>query len=318
MAKGSLRGAKPLSFKGEGDKGGEVEEDRNMEEVKMSPELFSRRHNLRGASDELIYDEIPVNALTGFSYIFHDYINYIDDIKLIKDYCGTTRMPRDTCDLVIAKDKKHRVEILEIGLETPGWSKFLGIYELISLSFYKKPPTKRGEFSQRLNSLFREENIGYEMQDGKIERINNEFMDRYIKDARILLKAPHFKGADQHFEKAIKALNIRPKPDVENCVKDAVSAIESVGRIIADDDKALLSDIIKDMTKKGAIPKPLDQVFQKVYAYRGNEPGVAHGAVDISKVTEDEAELILAMSAAMIIYLVKKRSKLWPPNHLKS
>jgi len=276
----------------------------------MSPELFSKRHNLRGASDELIYDEIPVNALTGFSYIFHDYINYIDDIKLIKDYCETMRMPRDTYDSIIAHDKKHRVEILETWLETPDWAKFLDICELISLSFYKKHPTKRGEFSKRLNSLFREENIGYEMQEGKIERINNEFTDRYIKDARILLKDPHFKGADQHFEKAIKALNIRPNPDAENCIKDAVSAIESVGRIITKKEKALLSDIIKDAVKKGAIPQPLDQTFQKVYAYRGNEPGVAHGAVDVSKVTEAEAELILAMSAAMIIYLIKKRSEL--------
>jgi len=84
-------------------------------------------------------------------------------------------------------------------------------------------------------------------------------------------------------------------------VKDAVSAIESVGRIIVNDENALLSDIIKGAVTKGAIPQPLDQTFQKVYAYRGNEPGVAHGAVDISKVTINEAELILAMSAAMII-----------------
>jgi hypothetical protein len=46
-----------------------------------------------------------------------------------------------------------------------------------------------------------------------------------------------------------------------------------------------------------------------VYAYRGSEPGVAHGAVQASKVTVDEAEFVLGMAAAIIIYLVKKRSK---------
>jgi hypothetical protein len=37
---------------------------------------------------------------------------------------------------------------------------------------------------------------------------------------------------------------------------------------------------------------------------------VAHGATGELKDKIDEAELILSMSAAMIIYLVKKRSKL--------
>ena len=126
----------------------------------------------------------------------------------------------------------------------------------------------------------------------------------------MLLKQAEFLGADQHFEKALKSFNALPDPDVENCIKDAVSAIESVGRVIIKDDNALLSDIVKIAVKKEVIPKPLDRTFQSVYAYRGNEPGVAHGAVDISKVTVDEAELILAMSAAMIIYLVKKREQL--------
>ena len=122
-----------------------------------------------------------------------------------------------------------------------------------------------------------------------------------------MLKEPEFKGADQHFEKAIKALNVRPNPDVENCVKDAVSAIESVGRIIVNNDKALLSDIIKDMAKNELIPRPLDEAIQKIYAYRGDQGGITHGLVGESKVTIDEAGFVLAMSAAIIIYLVKKR-----------
>ncbi|HUU08429.1 MAG TPA: hypothetical protein VMW61_02790, partial [Dehalococcoidales bacterium] len=160
------------------------------------------------------------------------------------------------------------------------------------------------------NTLFREEQLGFELRDGKIEKVGSGFIDAKVKEARYLLKEPEFKGADEHFEKAIKALNTRPKPDVENCVKDAVAAIESVGRIIVGDEKALLDDIIKDMAEKGIIPKPLDQTIQKIYAYRGGQPGVAHGLVGASKVTVDEAEFVLAMSAAIIIYLVKKR-KIW-------
>lgn len=67
------------------------------------------------------------------------------------------------------------------------------------------------------------------------------------------------------------------------------------------------TDITKGMVKEGIIPKPLDEAILKVYAYRGDQPGVAHGLVGTSTVTVDDAEFVLAMSAAIIIYLVKKR-----------
>ena len=81
------------------------------------------------------------------------------------------------------------------------------------------------------------------------------------------------------------------------------------GKIIKNDEKGEIDDIIKDAVKKGIIPPPLDQTIIKLHAYRGNEPAVAHGGMEPSKVTIDEAEFVLAMSAAIIIYLVKKKEK---------
>jgi len=276
----------------------------------MSPELFSRRYNLRGAPTELIYDDIPDTARTGFFYIFDKYKPYINDHIIVKEYCEAMRMrPGLITTTLIDLSKASRLSLIGNWLGNVYWGQFLDLCELISLSL-NKYPNKRGGFSKKLNALFREEKIGYEMQEGKIERIGNEYTSQYIAEARKLLKDEKYIGAQKHFEKAMSYINVRPNPDVENCVKDAVAAIESVGRIIVGDDKAVLSNIIRDMVKKGVIPKPLDQVIQKLYAYRGDQPGVAHGAVGASKVTIDEAEFVLATSAATIVYLVKIRSKL--------
>ena len=186
------------------------------------------------------------------------------------------------------------------------WWQFYDICEVLwqGLEYNKR---EKNSLSEEINTLLREEHLGFELRDGKVEKIGSGFIDARVEEARYLLKEPEFKGADEHFEKALKALNTRPNPDVENCVKDAVSAIESVGRIIVNDEKAMLSDIIKKMARSGLIPRPLDEAIQKVYAYRGNQPGVAHGLVGTSKVTINDAEFVLAMSAAIIIYLVKKR-----------
>ena len=273
-------------------------------------ELFSKRYNLRPTPEGLIAENVPESARIGLYYLLEGFFKFINEHTLYHNICIALRIARKQRDFNLinfAKDMRIPFENIIMSCD---WWRFYDICEIIyrhisswSYSYKAKP------FEEAINKLLIDEELNFEIREGKIEKRGSGFVDTNIKEARILLKEPEFKGADQHFEKAVKALNTRPKPDVENCIKDAVAAIESVGRIITNDENALLSDIIKGAVKKGAIPQPLDQTFQKVYAYRGNEPGVVHGAVDASKVTEAEAELILAMSAAMIIYLVKKRSK---------
>ncbi len=280
-------------------------------------ELFSRKFGLKQTPEGLLYDNVPeTTRVSIFQIIFSELNAPVEGNHRYESlYRAICRFLRIRWDWNLHHEYQYAqaIEKLILGCE---WHQ---VYEVcqIGYSYMKKilqedrPGYGWAEsFQEKVNALFRDEFLGFELRDGKIEKIGNPITDAKIKEARYLLKESEFKGADQHFEKAIKAINSRPKPDAENCIKDAVAAIESVGRVIVGDDKALLDDIIDKAARNGVIPKPLDQTFQKVYAYRGNEPGVAHGAVDLSKVTEAEGELILAMSAAMIIYLVKKRSKL--------
>ncbi len=294
----------------------------------MNPELFSQRYGLRPTPEGLMYEKVPEQARLGFYYIVEQSFKDKDEealVDLYKHLCVELRVPYDrNIDIAFSRlmfepynEGAIRTKItqaIERLINNCEWWQFYDICELTWESLIGK--RVKDNFSTQVNILFRDEQLGFELTNGKIEKVGSGFIDARIKEVRYLLKEQEFKGADKHFEKAIKALNIRPNPDVENCVKDAVSAIESVGRIIVNDDKALLSDIIKDMANKGIIPKPLDQAIQKIYAYRGDQPGVAHGLVGTSKVTVDEAEFVLAMSAAIIIYLVKKRNKC--QNHLKS
>ena len=277
----------------------------------MFPELFSKRYNLRPTPEGLISEDVPESARIGLYYLLENYWEYIDKRSLYHEICVALRIPRNTRDSnENAYSSMMHLPVESVILECEWW-RFYDIceitYRLISSSIYYSNKAKN--FMDEVNKLFLDEQLGVEIKNGKVEKSGSGFIDAKVKEARYLLKEPEFKGADEHFEKAIKALNERPNPDVENCVKDAVAAIESVGRIIVGDEKALLDDIIKDMAKKEIIPKPLDQTIQKIYAYRGDQPGVAHGLVGASKVTIDEAEFILAFSAAAIIYLAKKRNQ---------
>jgi hypothetical protein len=272
----------------------------------MSPEIFSKRYGLRPTPDGLVSGDVPERARIGLYHIIEEFFgerhgaHFLD---LYRQICVALRIRRDR-DVYEEWSASRTIEELIMGCE---WLQIYDVCEVACASL--KVEGFRTKFYAEVNQLFTEEQLGFEFRNGLVEKIGVGFIDAQIKEARYLLKEPEFKGADEHFEKALKAVNIRPNPDVENCVKDAVSAIESVGRILVNDEKPLLSDIIRDMAKRGIIPKPLDEAIQKVYAYRGNQPGVAHGLVGDSKVTVDEAEFVLAMSAAIIIYLVNKYKK---------
>lgn len=275
-------------------------------------ELFSKRYGLRPTSEGLMHGDVPERARVGLYHIVEQFFggeHQESYLHLYQEICVALRIPRERGLM----DYGASI-VIEKLIKDCEWHQFYDICEVMwanpdSGYFEHK---HQEEFTAQINALFREEQLGFEIREGKIEKVGSGFIDAKIKEARYLLKEPEFEGADKHFEKAIKSLNERPNPDVENCIKDAVAAIESVGRIIVGDDKALLDDIIKNAVKKGVIPKPLDQTIIKLYAYRGNEPGVAHGAVGASRVTVDEADFVLAMSAAIIIYLVTKRNNLEP------
>jgi len=265
--------------------------------------IFSKRYGLRATPEGLLFAEVPERARIGLYHIIEEFFGITGArryLKLYHEICVALRIPRDR-GVYTEESASRAIEDLIMGCE---WWQFHDICEVACASLSIEGV--RAQLCAKINQLFAEEWLGFEFRNGLVEKIGVGFIDAQVKEARYLLKEPQFKGADEHFEKALKAINIRPDPDVENCIKDAVSAIESVGRILVSDEKHLLSDIIRDMSKEGIIPKPLDEAIQKVYAYRGNEPGVAHGLVGDSKVTVDEAEFVLAMSAAIIIYLVNK------------
>lgn len=280
----------------------------------MYSELFSKRYGLRPTLEGLMYENVPTAAGIGLYHLIEIHFDQWDErtkkvyLELYRRICVAIRIRRDR--------KVYSSTLASIAIEklcnNCFWWHFYDICEVVwdmlhTERYYNDDSEK---FAIEVNTLFREEQLGFEFNEGKIEKVGSGFIDAQVKEVRYLLKEPELKGAGQQFEKAIRALNARPSPDKENCVKDAIGAIESVVRIVTNNEKAMLDDVIKNAARRGVIPKPLDQTFIKLYAYRGNQPGVAHGAVGESIVTVEEAELVLAMSAAMIIYLVKKRAYL--------
>jgi hypothetical protein len=101
-------------------------------------------------------------------------------------------------------------------------------------------------------------------------------------------------------------LSKRPDPDEENCVKDAIGAVEAVANILAGSTGVQLNRLLDREPFTSGIHPTIRQTIDKIYAYRGAAPGVGHGQVGPSAVSLAEAMWVLAISAATILYFVQK------------
>lgn len=158
----------------------------------------------------------------------------------------------------------------------------------------------------RVESLLAQEGMPYAMRDtGRLAWRFSPAALAVQEQVSTLLAQPGFAGPLQQWEKALSLLSGRP-PDPENCIKDAVSALEGVGRILSGKPHATFSDLVKDLAQQLNIHPTLREAMSKIYAYRGDVEGVAHSQTQPSTVTVEDAEFVLHTTGAAITYCYKR------------
>lgn len=164
-------------------------------------------------------------------------------------------------------------------------------------------------FSDELNLLLGEEGLAYQFVAGQFQRRGRPQTQKNLQRVGSVLFDPRYAPARQHFNKALAFFNLRPEPDSENCVKEALCAMEAFTEILFGD-KAAKGFEKTLRTKQGnaedQIPPALVESMLKLRAYRGDAKGVAHAHLEGGAVTPIEAELALSLAAACITYLHDK------------
>jgi hypothetical protein len=115
-----------------------------------------------------------------------------------------------------------------------------------------------------------------------------------------VLSGEDLASARRHYGKAKRFLETR-EPDYENSCKESVCTIESLATTLTGEKD--LPTAVKKAARAKLIPRPLDDMIIKIYAYRGNEPGVGHGHAAAPAVRRAEAELLFDLAAALGRYL---------------
>ncbi len=114
-----------------------------------------------------------------------------------------------------------------------------------------------------------------------------------------------FTSARTHYRKARRYAS-GPEADYENACKESMCAIESMVLTLTGG-----KDLVKDLRRlaqEGRIPKPIAEMVIKLYAYRGDEPGIAHAGPVAPDVGQAEAELLVNLAGSIGVYMRAKLS----------
>jgi hypothetical protein len=205
--------------------------------------------------------------------------------------------------LTIVSSPYHTYDDLVALLAKLQWDRFCEAVEQI-YEHIPKAATKRS-LQKGLNTVFARNGFGYEMRNGQLERIGALTHDEAVAEARSILRDSDLKGPAEQFRKAQSFYHARPTPDCANAVKEAIGAVEGLARILVGDPSILLSKVPTLLSRTKGTHPALADLIVKLYGYRGDADGAAHGATGVRPVPLEEAEFVLGISASCIVYLAR-------------
>lgn len=183
------------------------------------------------------------------------------------------------------------------------------IFDLIEqiCRFRYKQKERLDEFCKLLNIILENEYVGYRMIEGRFVPITDENEITSIEDAC----NNKFEGVRAHISKAVGFIADRERKDCKNCIKESISAVESICSIIVEDENATLGKAIKQLKDKGLKIHPaLERAFLSFYGYTSDEGGIRHSeGMFESDVTFEEAKFMLVSCSAFVNYLTANYGK---------
>ena len=149
------------------------------------------------------------------------------------------------------------------------------------------------------NRILEEEVAPYRILNGKIVPIVNEMELESIEQVII----SEYDSVSIHMKKALELYSDRHNPDYENSVKESISAIEAMCRIIVEKDGAnvTLGNAIKRLKECDIIIHPaMENAFKQLYGYASDSGGIRHGSIEFINVPSEDAKFMLVSCSAFI------------------
>ncbi len=193
------------------------------------------------------------------------------------------------------------------------WSQVYDFVEFLP-NMYRDDSDPENELGQKFmdscNSVLKREVSAYRFVGGKITEITSKEEISVIEEGLDLSGV--LAVVRGHLKRALDLFSDRKSPDYRNSIKESISAVEAICRLVSNNKNATLGvalDLIEKQAKVNLHPA-LKGAFDKLYGYTSTAGGIRHGTIlDESEVDFEIAKFMLVTCSAFVNYLVSKSSK---------
>ncbi|WP_111858873.1 AbiJ-NTD4 domain-containing protein [Acinetobacter sp. CFCC 10889] len=184
--------------------------------------------------------------------------------------------------------------------------KWYEVYEMIEILVKNFPNirTTKNLFTFSINDIFEKNSAKFRLINNQIIRITSEQEIQSIEEA--LANTNPYSGVQQHLNQALKLMSDRQNPDYRNSIKEAISAVESICKIVTNDEKATLGKALKIVEDKFGLHPALKGSLSQLYGYTSDGDGIRHAMLEESNLSYIDAKFMLVACTNFINYLIEK------------
>jgi len=269
--------------------------------------LFSQRRDIKPVKNVIQIESMDNDLRNRLWNSLLEYLNNVPDIPpsltpalLKKIWDEYYKQPIDTAPDSWSKIKN---EIRRYFFAC----QYFEVYDFIEFIANVYPDLSYNQrFMEICNSIFKEELSAFRFVGGKITQITSEEEIAEIEEA---LKIP-ISPVQQHIKRSLELLSNKKEPDYRNSIKESISSVESICKLIVNKE-ATLTDAIETIEKgkKVKIHRFLGRAFKELYSYTNAAEGIRHGLSNEPNLDFEDAKFMLVSCSAFINYLMVKSSK---------
>lgn len=275
--------------------------------------LFSQRHGYKPVKSVMQVNTIDKDLRNGlWNALYLHYLRHIhkreyfsDDFTekylchfLWQDYF---KRPLDTIPAV-KDDAYNEIKNYYFACE---WFEVYDLMEFIANTYYND--SVNSKFMEFCNTIMQREASGWRFIGGELAPITSE--EEIAEIEKALQPTGSLKPVTTHLKTALDFLSDKQSPDYRNSIKESISAVEAICRLITGSSQATLGRALKVIKGKITLHPALEDAFSKLYGYTSNADGIRHSLLDESTIDFEDAKFMLVSCSAFINYLKLKSSK---------
>lgn len=256
--------------------------------------LFSERHGIIKPVS-LNPDEMPIGLRNRLWNITQKYIDGFSERNEVIQYLWDRFFKEDVGALKHSSYDYIRIDQIKEKFYKFEWNE---VYDFLEFLLSVDDHQKSG-FINILNLVFIDERAQYKIISDMITPLISG------EEAEEVEKAVESKYSivSNHIKRAIELYRKRPIPDYQNSIKESISAIEALARIVLNKPSAQLGDLAGQLN----IHPAFKEAIKKLYGWTSDEGGIRHAENGKElKIDEKEARYMLVQCSALVNYIISK------------